>query len=51
MRRLLPLLVVLWALGCARGGPSPELLAVARTILTTVLAGQAELLADLRAPA
>ena len=28
-----------------------ELLAVARTILTTVLAGQAELLADLRAPA
>jgi len=30
VRRLLPLLVVLWALGCARGGPSPELLAVAR---------------------
>jgi DNA-binding transcriptional ArsR family regulator len=28
-----------------------ELLAVARTILTTVLTGQAELLADLRAPA
>lgn len=28
-----------------------ELLAVARTILTTVLAGQAELPADLRAPA
>ena len=28
-----------------------ELLAVARTILTTVLAGQAELLADLRDPA
>lgn len=28
-----------------------ELLAVARTILTTVLAGQAELLADPRAPA
>ena len=28
-----------------------ELLTVARTILTTVLAGQVELLADLRAPA
>ncbi len=30
MRLLLPVLPVLWALGCARGGPSPELLAAAR---------------------
>ncbi|HUM12140.1 MAG TPA: hypothetical protein VLT82_14440 [Myxococcaceae bacterium] len=35
MRRLFPLLAVLGALGCAKKGPSPELLAVARAADTT----------------